>query len=106
MGPRSDLCGARAPSTFEFRKHRFELARKLAKQLDQIQGVLQRQGGPLSSARAHGMRGVADKNHSILVPCREGWGLINVCSNDGRRVGQKRPDRFMPSFIAFQQLLA
>jgi Cu/Ag efflux pump CusA len=38
-----------------------------------MHGVLQRQGGPLSSARAHGMRGVADKNHAILVPSREGW---------------------------------
>jgi hypothetical protein len=67
VGPRADLCGPRAPATFEFRKYRIELARKLAKQLDQIQGVLQRQGGPLSSARAHGMGGVADK---ILRPMR------------------------------------
>jgi hypothetical protein len=71
--PTRDLCGARAPITFEFRKYRFELARKLAQQLDQIHGVLQRQGGPLSSARPHGMRGVADKNRAIPVPSREGW---------------------------------
>ena len=51
------------------------------------------------------MRGIADKNDAILVPRREAWGLINVCFNDGRCVGQKRFDRLMPSPIAFQQLL-
>jgi len=51
------------------------------------------------------MRGVADKNHAILVPYREAWGLINVRFDDGRRVEQKRPDGFMPSSIVFQQLL-
>ena len=48
------------------------------KQLDQIQGILQCYGGPLSCARAHGMRGIADKDHAILVPRREAWDLINV----------------------------
>ena len=91
VSPRIDLFCAPVPATFEFRKYRFELARKLAKQLDQIQGVLECQGSPLSSARAHGMRGVADKNHAILVPRREWWGLIDVRFTDGRRVGQKRP---------------
>src|SRR5260370_42195324 len=89
----------------EFPKCRFELARKLAKQLDQIQGILQCYGGPLSCARAHGMRGIADKDQAILVPRREAWDLINVNFDDPRCVNQKRPNRVMPSPIAFQQLL-
>jgi Insertion element 4 transposase N-terminal len=73
VGLRADLFGARPTGTFEFPKYGFELARKLVKQLDQIQGIFQCYGGPLSCARAHGMRGIADKDHAILVPRRAAW---------------------------------
>jgi len=63
----ADLFRARPTGTFEFPKYGFELARKLVKQLDQIQGILQCYRGPLSFAWAHGTRGIADKDHAILV---------------------------------------
>src|SRR5215471_11757272 len=70
-----------------------------------MQGIFQCYGSALSCARAHGMRGIADKDHAIMVPRREMLDLIDIRFDDAMGVIQKRPDRVMPSPMPVQQLL-
>src|SRR5437879_11762346 len=62
-------------------------------------------GGLLPPPRRCARNEKKDKRSLVEKEIDTGACLIDVRFDDGRRVEQKRPDGFMPSSIAFQQLL-